>query len=98
MAKYIVLLNYTQQGISKVKDSPHRAEAARALARECGAEMKDIYLTLGDTDIVAHVEADSDEAMARFALAVGSQGNVRSKTLRAFTEDEFREIVQSLPK
>ncbi len=98
MAKYIMLLNYTQQGISKVKDSPHRAEAARALARECGAEMKDIYLTLGDTDLVAHVEADSDEAMARFALAVGSQGNVRSKTLRAFTEDEFREIVQSLPK
>ncbi len=98
MAKYIVLLNYTQQGISKIKDSPHRAEAARALARECGAEMKDIYLTLGDTDLVAHVEADSDEAMARFALAVGSQGNVRTKTLRAFTEDEFREIVQSLPK
>jgi uncharacterized protein with GYD domain len=60
--------------------------------------MKDIYLTLGDTDLVAHVEADSDEAMARFALAIGSQGNVRSKTLRAFTEDEFREIVQSLPE
>jgi uncharacterized protein with GYD domain len=98
MAKYIVLINYTQQGISKVKESPHRAEAARALARECGAEMKDIYLTLGDTDLVAHVEADSDEAMARFALAIGSQGNVRSKTLRAFTEDEFREIVQSLPE
>jgi len=98
MAKYIVLLNYTQQEISKVKDSPHRAEAARALARECGAEMKDIYLTLGDHDLVAHVEADSDEAMARFALAVGSQGNVRTKTLRAFTEDEFHEIVQSLPK
>jgi uncharacterized protein with GYD domain len=98
MAKYIMLLNYTQQGISKVKDSPHRAEAARALARECGAEMKDLYLTLGDHDLVAHVEADSDEAMARFALAVGSQGNVRTKTLRAFTEDKFREIVQSLPK
>jgi len=98
MAKYIVLINYTQQGISKVKESPHRAEAARGLARECGAEMKDIYLTLGDTDLVAHVEADSDEAMARFALAIGSQGNVRSKTLRAFTEDEFREIVQSLPE
>ena len=98
MAKYIVLINYTQQGITKVKESPHRAEAARALARECGAEMKDIYLTLGDTDLVAHVEADSDEAMARFALAIGSQGNVRSKTLRAFTEDEFREIVQSLPQ
>ncbi len=59
--------------------------------------MKELYLTLGDHDLVAHVEADSDEAIARFALAIGSQGNVRSKTLRAFTEDEFREIVQSLP-
>ena len=97
MAKYIMLLNYTQQGISKVKDSPHRAEAARALARECGAEMKDLYLTLGDHDLVAHVEAESDESMARFALAVGSQGKVRTKTRRAFTEDEFHEIVQSLP-
>ena len=98
MAKYVVLLNYTQQGISKIKDSPHRAEAARALARECGAEMKDLYLTMGDYDLVAHVDAESDEAMARFVLAVGSQGNVRSKTLKAFTEDQFREIVQSLPK
>lgn len=98
MAHYILLLNYTQEGISKIKDSPNRAEAARALARECGAEMKDLYLTMGEYDLVAQVEADSDEAMARFALAVGSQGNVRSRTLRAFTEDQFREIVKSLPK
>jgi uncharacterized protein with GYD domain len=98
MAKYILLLNYTQQGISKVKESPHRAEAARALARECGAEMKELYLTLGEYDLVVHVEAESPEAIARFALAVGSQGNVRSKTLQAFTEDQFQEIVASLPK
>ncbi len=98
MARYILLLNYTQQGISKIKDSPHRAEAARALARDCGAEMKELYLTLGEYDLVTHVEAESPEAIARFALAVGSQGNVRSKTLPAFTEDQFQEIVQSLPK
>lgn len=96
--KYIVLLNYTQQGISKVRESPNRAEAARALARDCGAEMTDLYLTLGEYDAIAHVEADSPEAVARFALAVGSLGNVRSKTLQAFNEDQFREIVQSLPK
>jgi uncharacterized protein with GYD domain len=98
MAQYILLLNYTQQGIAKVKDSPNRAEAARALARECGAEMKELYLTLGEHDLVVRVEAKNDEAMARLALAIGAQGNVRSKTLRAFTEDEFRTIVQSLPK
>jgi len=63
MARYILLLNYTQQGISKIKDSPHRAEAARALARDCGAEMKELYLTLGEYDLVAHVEAESPEAM-----------------------------------
>ncbi len=67
MARYILLLNYTQQGISKIKDSPHRAEAARALARDCGAEMKELYLTLGAYDLVAHVEAESPEAIARFA-------------------------------
>ncbi len=49
-------------------------------------------------DLIVHVEAESPEAVAKFALAVGSQGNVRSKTLQAFTEDQFREIVQSLPK
>ncbi len=97
MAKHIMLINYTQQGIANIKDSPNRAEAARGLARECGAEMTDLYLTMGEYDLVAIVEAPSDDAVAKFALAVGSLGNVRTKTLRAFTEDEFREIVQSLP-
>jgi len=59
--------------------------------------MKELYLTLGEYDLVVHVEAESPEAIARFALAVGSQGNVRSKTLQAFTEDQFQEIVASLP-
>ncbi len=97
MAKYIMLINYTQQGIANIKESPNRAEAARGLARDCGAEMTDLYLTMGEYDLVAIVEAPSDDAVAKFALAIGSIGNVRSKTLKAFTEDQFREIVQSLP-
>ena len=97
MAKHIMLINYTQQGIANIKDSPNRAEAARGLARECGAEMTDLYLTMGEYDLVAIVEAPSDDAVAKFALALGSLGNVRTKTLKAFTEDQFREIVQSLP-
>ncbi len=97
MAKYIMLLNYTQQGIANIKESANRAEAARGLARDCGAEMTDLYLTMGEYDLVAIVEAPSDDAVAKFALAIGSIGNVRSKTLKAFTEDQFREILQSLP-
>ena len=97
MAKHIMLINYTQQGIANIKDSPNRAEAARGLARECGAEMTDLYLTMGEYDLVAIVEAPSDDAVAKFALALGSLGNVRTKTLKAFSEDQFREIVQSLP-
>lgn len=97
MAKYIMLVSYTHQGITNVRESPNRAEAARGLARDCGAELTEFYLTLGEHDIVALVEAPSDDAAARFALALGSLGNVRTKTLKAFTEDEFRAIVQSLP-
>ena len=67
------------------------------MARECGAEMTDLYLTMGEYDLVAIVEAPSDDAVAKFALALGSLGNVRTKTLKAFSEDQFREIVQSLP-
>ncbi len=97
MAKFIMLLNYSQKGMANIKESPNRAEAARGLARKCGAEMTDLYLTMGEHDLVAIVEAPNDDAVAKFALAVGSIGNVRSKTLKAFTEDQFREIVQSLP-
>lgn len=97
MAKYILLAGYTQQGISKVRESPNRAEAARDLARKCGAELTEIYLAMGAYDLVAHLEAPDDQTAAKFALALGELGNVRTTTLRAFSEDEFREIVQSLP-
>ncbi len=85
MAKHIMLINYTQKGIANIKESPNRAEAARGLARECGAEMTDLYLTMGEYDLVAIVEAPSDDAVAKFALALGSLGNVRTKTLKAFS-------------
>ncbi len=97
MSMYILLVNYTPQGIANIKESPDRANAARELARTCGAEMKDVYMTLGDYDIVATVEAQNDQAMAKFVLALGSLGNVRTTTLKAFTEPEFREIIRALP-
>ena len=97
MSTYIALVNYTQQGIANIKESVDRANAARDLARTCGAEMRDFYMTLGTYDIVAILEAPNDEAVAKFALALGALGNVRTTTLKAFTEPEFREIIKGLP-
>ncbi len=96
MAAYIVLINYTEQGIRNIKDSPSRLDAARQVMKDLGGELKDTYLTIGAYDLVAVVEAPSDEVLARFALTVGSQGNIRTTTLRAFTEAQYRGIIQSL--
>ena len=97
MSSYIMLANYTDQGIRNIKDSPQRADAAKDLARSCGAEMKDLYLTMGGHDLVVMLEAPNDEAVAKFALKVGSLGNVRTTTLKAFTEPEYRNMIETLP-
>ncbi len=97
MATYIILINFTEQGIRNIKDSPSRLDAARQAMKDMGGELKDTYLTIGAHDLVAVVEAPSDEVLAKFALTIGSQGNIRTTTLRAFTEAEYRGIVRSLP-
>ena len=97
MATFITLARYTQQGISKVKDSPSRVDNFRNAAQKAGGSVKGFYLTLGQYDIVLITEAPSDDVIARLTLATGSLGNVTTETLRAFTEDEFRKIVASLP-
>ncbi len=97
MSAYIILLNWTDQGIRNVKESPNRLDAARQLASTLGVELRDFYLTMGDYDMVAVVEADDDSAAARFALAIGSGGNVRSTSLKAFAETEYRDLIKSLP-
>jgi uncharacterized protein with GYD domain len=96
MPTYISMLRYTQQGISTVKNAPARIDAAREAYRKAGGELKSIYLTLGQYDLVAIVEMPNDEAVARMALALGVQGNIRSETMRAFTEAEFRKIAGTL--
>ena len=96
MARYIMLVNWTDQGIRNVKDSPKRLDAARNAAKGVGAEIKDFYMTMGDHDIVLVVDAPTDEAMAKLALIQGSAGNVHTKTLKAFSETEYRAIIGSL--
>jgi uncharacterized protein with GYD domain len=96
MPTYISLLRYTQQGIGAAKNAPARIDAAKEAYRKAGGEFKAIYLTMGQYDLIAIAEMPNDEAVARMALAMGAQGNIRSETHRAFTESEFRKIVGTL--
>ncbi|HEX6119399.1 MAG TPA: GYD domain-containing protein [Dongiaceae bacterium] len=93
MAKYILLVNWTDQGVRNVKDSPKRLDAARKLAETAGARMGDFYMTMGGYDMVAHLEAPDDATVAKFVLSLAAGGNVRTQTLKAFSEDEYRKIL-----
>lgn len=97
MATYIILINYTDQGIRNIKDSPKRLDAAKKMLKSMGGEIKDFYLTMGGYDIALVAEAPGDEVIAKFALASGSLGNVRTTTLKAFPEAEYRKIIAALP-
>ena len=97
MMTFIMSLSWTDQGIRSVKDSPKRGAAARELAKKCGVEIKQVYLTSGDTDLVIIVDAPNGDSVAKFAMAIGAQGNVRSRTARAWSEAEFQKLVADLP-
>ncbi len=97
MGTYIALANYTDQGIRNIKDSPTRAEAARKAIQDMGGDMTGLYLTMGVYDLIVILEAPSDEVVAKFVLTLGALGNIRTTTLKAFTEAEFGEIVAALP-
>ncbi len=94
MPTYITLLTYTQQGVWNIKDGPALLDAAKKAFQSMGVELKGFYLVIGQYDAVVISEASDD---AKLALATGSLGNVRTETLRAFTEDEFRKIIAALP-
>jgi len=93
MPTYIALLKWTQQGISKVKESPSRLAAGKEEFRKAGIEFKDFYLTMGRYDMICVLEAPDDETLAKGMLALGSQGSVSTETLRAFNEEEYRKIL-----
>jgi uncharacterized protein with GYD domain len=97
VATYIALLSFTQQGIENIKESPARLDVAKKAYQAMGAELKEFYLVMGQYDMVIVAEAPDDETVAKLALAIGSQGAIRTETLRAFPEDEYRKIVAALP-
>ena len=97
MPTYITLVNFTKKGVENVKESPQRLDAAKNAFKRMGAELKEFYLVMGQYDIILVSEAPDDLTVAKIALTLGSLGNVRTESFRAFKEDEYREIVGSLP-
>ena len=97
MPTYIALYKLTDQGIRNIKEAPGRIEEGIKGAEAMGAKVLGFYTVMGEYDYVAIGEFPNDEAVMAFALALGSTGNVRTTTLKAFTKDEFAEIVKKLP-
>jgi uncharacterized protein with GYD domain len=93
MPTYIVLASFTEQGIKNVKDSPKRADAFKEAAKKSGATVKEMFWTLGQYDVVTIVEAPDDATITAIGLNAGKQGNVRTQTLRAFSEAEMKGIL-----
>jgi uncharacterized protein with GYD domain len=93
MATYVVLGNFTDQGIRAIKDTTKRAETFKGLAQKAGIKVKEVYWTLGQYDIVTIIEAPNEEAATALGLSAGSLGNVRTQTLRAFTSEEMGRIL-----
>ncbi len=96
MATYITLANFTDQGIRNIKDSPDRLGAFRALAEKLGVTVKSAHYTVGSYDLVVVVEG-TDEAVTSSLLKLGSLGNVRTQTMRAFSADEIKTMIAKLP-
>lgn len=92
MPHYVLLVNWTDQGIRDVKDSPKRAEAARKLTESEGGKLT-LYYTMGRYDLIGLAEAKDDDTINRILLKIGSLGNVRTETLKAMTEAEAAKII-----
>ncbi len=96
MPAYVMLATWTDQGARQVKDSPKRVDAAKKVLIEMGGEFKTLYMTMGDYDLVVIYEAPDDAVAARFTLMLTQMGAIRTRTLKAFPEAAYREIINSM--
>ena len=97
MVTYIGLLSFTDKGIASIKQTTQRAAAAKEVGQRMGVNMRDIWWTLGEHDVICVLEAADEASITAFELAVAGQGNVRSKSLRAFSAGEMDKIIAKLP-
>lgn len=93
MATYIGLANFTEQGISTIKDTTKRADAAKEFAGKFGVHLKDVFWTMGQYDLIALCEAEDEASMLAFGLAINSAGNIRMQTLKAFSKDDMNIVL-----
>ena len=94
MPHYVLLMNWTDQGVARFRESVDRADAARSALKEKGIDLTDIYWTIGAYDLVCIAEAPDDSTLSAALLALGAQGNLRTTTLRGFSTDEFRDVIE----
>jgi len=94
---FILTGKFTDQGVRGIKDAPKRAQGARDLAKKMGVEIKQVFATTGDSDLMFIVETPNGDNMLKFAMALGTQGNLHTKTARAWPADEFMKLVSELP-
>src|SRR5215813_13559193 len=97
MPMFILSLSWTEQGIRNVKDAPKRSQVAKDLAKKVGVDIKQIYMTSGDDDLLLIVDTANGDNVAKFALALSSLGNVRTRTARAWPEPDFQKLISELP-
>ena len=96
MAHYVVLGNFTEQGIQAIKETAKRAKGLREVAAAMGIKLKDVYWTMGGFDVVITMEAPSDELVASLMMKVGSMGKLKTQTLRAFGETEIEGVLSKV--
>ena len=99
MATHVIFFGFTQQGIERIKESPARVKEAKQIIESLGGKVKDFYGIMGMTgyDTLLIVEAPNDEVVAKAVLMTAQKGNVRTSTVRAFTESEYNRVIEDLP-
>ncbi len=99
MATYIIFFGFTQQGIERIKESPERVRDAKQVIQSMGGEVRDFYGIMGmvGCDTLFVVEAPNDDVIAKAILIIAGKGYVRTTTVRAFTEEEYKRVIEELP-
>jgi uncharacterized protein with GYD domain len=97
MPTFIAMLSWTDQGIRNAKESPKRLQAAREAAKKLGVDIKQVFLTTGEFDLLAIMEAANGDNVAKLTITLAAQGNLRSRTVRAWPEAEYVKLMSELP-